>query len=122
NAVAANGIPSDDAPLRKPIMGVADCCARAATGHVAAPPTSVMNSRRSLEVDNQFELGRLFDWQIAWLGTFQDFVDIYRRSPEKIQPAGSVEHQSPSIDKVSEPVGGRQLLFCREFQNFDLTI
>jgi hypothetical protein len=33
--------------LRKPITGVAGCCARAASGHAtAAPPTSVMNSRR----------------------------------------------------------------------------
>ena len=28
--------------------GCADCCARAATGHVAAPPTSVMKSRRRI--------------------------------------------------------------------------
>src|SRR5262249_51380515 len=36
-----------DAILRKPITGSAGCCARAATGHVAAaPPTRVMNSRR----------------------------------------------------------------------------
>src|SRR5215831_14897088 len=29
-----------------PITGIDCCCARAASGHVAAPPTSVMNSRR----------------------------------------------------------------------------
>jgi hypothetical protein len=33
--------------LRKPMMGTGvRCCARAAIGHAAAPPTSVMNSRR----------------------------------------------------------------------------
>ena len=33
---------------RKPITGIAGCCARAASGHAAAaPPSSVMNSRRS---------------------------------------------------------------------------
>src|SRR6266566_4452984 len=38
---------SGDAALRKPITGIAGCCARAASGHVAAaPPRSVMNSRR----------------------------------------------------------------------------
>src|SRR5262249_28464919 len=32
--------------LRKPITGIAGCCARAASGHAtAAPPTSVMNWR-----------------------------------------------------------------------------
>jgi len=31
---------------RNPITGKIGCCARAASGHVAAPPSSVMNSRR----------------------------------------------------------------------------
>jgi hypothetical protein len=29
-----------------PIAGIAGCCARAVSGHAAAPPSSVMNSRR----------------------------------------------------------------------------
>ena len=34
-------------PCRNPITGIAGCCARAASGHAAAaPPSSVMNSRR----------------------------------------------------------------------------
>jgi hypothetical protein len=33
--------------LTNPIIGMADCCARAASGHAAAaPPSSVMKSRR----------------------------------------------------------------------------
>jgi hypothetical protein len=33
--------------LRNPTTGIAGCCARAASGHAAAaPPSSVMNSRR----------------------------------------------------------------------------
>ena len=39
---------SADAASRNPITGIAGCCARAASGHAAAaPPSSVMNSRRS---------------------------------------------------------------------------
>ena len=30
------------------ITGIAGCCARAASGHVAAPPSNVMNSRRCI--------------------------------------------------------------------------
>jgi hypothetical protein len=30
----------------KPTTGIAGCCARAATGHAAAPPNAAMNSRR----------------------------------------------------------------------------
>jgi hypothetical protein len=32
--------------LRKPITGIPACCARATSGHAAAPPSSVMNCRR----------------------------------------------------------------------------
>jgi hypothetical protein len=32
--------------LRAPITGIAGFCARAASGHAAAPPRNVMNSRR----------------------------------------------------------------------------
>ena len=36
--------------MRNPITGIAGCCARAASGHAAAaPPSSVMNSRRLID-------------------------------------------------------------------------
>ena len=42
-------------PLRNPITGIAGCCARAASGHAAAaPPSSVMNSRRCSGRDVRF--------------------------------------------------------------------
>ena len=37
---------SGDWPLRNPITGIVGCCARAVTGHAAAPPSNVMSSRR----------------------------------------------------------------------------
>jgi hypothetical protein len=45
-ALAAASTALGDAKPKYPITGIAGCCARAASGHVAAPPTSVMNSRR----------------------------------------------------------------------------
>src|SRR5262249_38281098 len=45
--------PSGDAPLRNPITGIADCCARAASGHAVAPPSSTMNSRRFTASDSR---------------------------------------------------------------------
>jgi hypothetical protein len=49
NASAITAYPSADALFRNPITGIADCCARAASGHAAAaPPSSVMKSRRVL--------------------------------------------------------------------------
>src|SRR6516165_2249767 len=38
-----------DWPSRNPIIGIAGCCARAASGHAAAPPSKVMNSRRLMQ-------------------------------------------------------------------------
>jgi hypothetical protein len=36
---------SGDRVDMKPITGLAGCCARAASGHAAAPPSSVINER-----------------------------------------------------------------------------
>src|SRR5215831_13552325 len=38
-------MPSDDLLSRKPITGIAGCCARAASGHAAAAPPSVAKNR-----------------------------------------------------------------------------
>jgi hypothetical protein len=46
NAAASRTEASADRALTKPMIGIADCCARVASGHTAAPPMSVMNSRR----------------------------------------------------------------------------
>jgi hypothetical protein len=47
-AAAICAYSQDDPPLRNPIIGIAACCARAASGQaVAAPPSSVMNSRNA---------------------------------------------------------------------------
>jgi hypothetical protein len=43
----AAGLSSGVMARMKPITGMADCCARAASGHAVAPPSSVMNLRRS---------------------------------------------------------------------------
>jgi hypothetical protein len=37
---------SGDVALRNPITGIAGCCARAASGQAAAPPSRVMKARR----------------------------------------------------------------------------
>src|SRR5262245_41829227 len=49
-------MPSDDLLSRNPITGIAACCARAANGHAAAaPPSSVMKSRRLMGATPQPE-------------------------------------------------------------------
>src|SRR5262249_38427963 len=46
NAAAFRAEASDVAAFMNAITGIADCCARAASGHAAAPPSSVMKARR----------------------------------------------------------------------------
>jgi hypothetical protein len=38
-------------------------------------------SLSSLDVDHQFEFGRLLNWQIAWLGTLENFIDVASGTP-----------------------------------------
>ena len=91
------------------------CCARAVSGHAAAaPPSSVMNSRRShsitssarassdrrhfeakrlggLQVDDQFVLGRRLHRQIGRLLALEDAIDIAGRAPvliDEVRPVG----------------------------------
>jgi len=49
NAARRCSVPSGDVLRRNPIAGIAGCCARAAIGHAATPPISVMNSRRLIQ-------------------------------------------------------------------------
>jgi hypothetical protein len=46
NAATRFAESSSDLALRNPITGIAGCCPRAVRGHAAAPPSSVMKSRR----------------------------------------------------------------------------
>ena len=87
------------------------CCPRAASGQRAAPPSSVMNSRRfiirsprrrgraatadfeaerlcGLEVDYQFELGRRLHRQVGRLLALEDAIDIDGRAPVLVDRSG----------------------------------
>ena len=126
---------SGDLALRNPITGIAGCCARAASGHAAAaPPSSVMNSRRShsitssagravsggtsrpsasrrLEVDDELEFGRLQHRQVGGLRAFEDAAGIDADLAKRVRDIGPVAHQPAGRDMVS----GSQKLpeFCR---------
>ena len=53
--------------LTKPITGMAACCARAATGHAAAPPSRVMNLRRFIRSPRRRGRGRIRESLGRWL-------------------------------------------------------
>ena len=94
------------------------CCARAASGHAAAaPPSSVMNSRRShsitssaraskrrwdfqakrlggLEVDYQFDLCGLLNRQVGGFFALEDAAGIDACQPVRVRDAASVANQA----------------------------
>jgi hypothetical protein len=49
NAATRFAFVPDDPLSRKPITGIADCCARAASGQAMAPPAAAINSRRFMD-------------------------------------------------------------------------
>src|SRR5262249_35462366 len=101
-AIRAKG--TADTVLRNPTVGNADCCARAASGHpAAAPPTSVMNSRRltgqplKQRVLHYHAVGCIVHHGKFWmpmsaLGQKQTFDDVRRMSalPPKADIGGCV--------------------------------
>src|SRR5262249_49199287 len=89
------------------------CCARAASGHAAAPPSSVMNESassldhlvgagkhgcrnvetqrlRGLEIDRQLELGRCLYGKVSRLLAFEDAIDVAGRASILVREIGPI--------------------------------
>src|SRR5262245_66450391 len=61
-----------------------------------------------LEVDDELEFRGRLHWQIAWLFTFQDAINIERRSPKYIDSINSIRHQAASRYIISKRIHCRQ--------------
>ena len=104
---------------RKPITGIAGCCAlrrerprrrRAAEqrDELAPPHHSITSSARAssvggtveaerlggLEVDHQFELGRRLHRQVGRLLALENAIDVAGRAPELVDPIRPVGDQA----------------------------
>src|SRR5262249_57831921 len=105
------------------------CCARPATGHVAAPPSSEMNSRRfiirsprrrgrqrerdrkaerlgGLEVDVQLDFGGLLDRQIGGVVALENPAGIESGDSMRVPDAWSLPHQTsppPELPPLVSP-------------------
>src|SRR5215831_7474964 len=100
--------------LKMPITGIAGCCARATSGHVAvAPPSTVMNSRRRIALPkagttpNRTRLQQGF--MTGGMGSDRHFARILRTECPLWVKSG---HCSASIDVRYSPesAGGLTLL------------
>src|ERR1700687_2633604 len=70
-----------------------------------------------LEVDDQLELGRLFDGQIAGLGAFQDLVHVEGSSPKQVREDGAIGRETPRIDVPANVIHHGELVFCCQLSN-----
>ena len=105
----------------------------------AAPPSSVMNSRRlirslvgaqqerfrdaqpnrfrSRQVNDQLELGRLLDRKVGWFRALEDLVDIGCGSEIEVREAYPVGHQASGLDELPSDIDGWQPVAYRRVRD-----
>src|SRR5262249_35853648 len=127
NAARYSANVSNEPNPRNPITGIA-CCARAASGHAAAaPPSSVMNSRRfihlvgereqpvrhveveypgCLEVEHELEFGRLHHRQVGRLFALENAPGIDAGLAIGIGDAGSIADQPALKSEFAQRIHG----------------
>jgi hypothetical protein len=69
------------------------------------------------QVDDQPELCRLLDRQLAGLGTFEDLVDVPRRAAEIVGDVRAMRKEPSRFGEVTNFVDGKQPAFRREGDN-----
>src|SRR5215471_1382461 len=70
-----------------------------------------------LEIDDELELRRLLDRNIAGLGTFQNLVHIHGGAPVQVGNVHSVKHKPPDFHKIVLVVHDREPVLYRKFHN-----
>src|SRR5262249_55067368 len=67
-----------------------------------------------LDVDDQLELGGLFDGEVARLGALQDLVHVRGAALVEIEKARPVRHETPGLHTLPDAVCCRQSAPCCE--------
>src|SRR5580704_11734888 len=61
---------------------------------------------RSRQIDDQFELGGLFDWDVSGLRPAQYLVDVIGAPPPKVHEVRAIGHQTTCRHEFPCPVHG----------------
>jgi hypothetical protein len=87
----------DDPPLRNPIIGIAVCCARAASGYAtAAPPSSAMNWRQR-------------GWNCAHHPEGQDFPSLAEVTRGQLGQDGRYRHRRNEAERALQKIRNRSM-------------
>src|SRR5262249_2537123 len=70
-----------------------------------------------LEVEDQLELHRLLHGQVAWLGPFEDLIDIGGGASGHVRPAWAIRHETTSLDPPPRIVDRWESILGREVHN-----
>jgi hypothetical protein len=95
---------------RNPITGIADCCARAASGHTTVPPRRVMKSRRLMPTPSQAE-AQIFNIQNdstpgpRGMGKF-----MLRHRPDRLSTPSRSHRRQPVPCATARPPSALQCL------------
>src|SRR5215813_5141147 len=63
---------------------------------------------RSLQVDHQFEFGRLLYWYVSRFGPLQDLVDEDSATSPEVKKIRGIGHETPSLDKEAILIHGAE--------------
>src|SRR4029434_6894730 len=69
------------------------------------------------EIEDQVELGRALDRELARLGPFQQLIDVERRASAMCRQADSVGHQAPTLGILADRRERWQPLLPRDFRD-----
>src|SRR6266566_8053635 len=70
-----------------------------------------------LEIDDELQLRRLLDWNIARLGTFQNLVYVRGGAPVQVGNVHAVKHKPPGFYKIALVVHDGEPVLYRKFCN-----
>src|SRR5215467_4847297 len=72
---------------------------------------------RSLQVDHQFEFGRLLYWYVSRFGPLQDLVDEDSATSPEVKKIRGIGHETPSLDKEAILIHGAEPVLSGELSS-----
>ena len=70
-----------------------------------------------LQVDQELEFGGLINRDVAWFGSFKDFVHVIRPAPQQLRDIDAISHQPARLDVLAIRTHSRQAVLLGEFDD-----